>query len=741
VGGSGKTRLALQAAVELLEEYPDGVWFVDLSPISDPAFLVPTVAAPLNLRDEGGRPLIDILLESVRPRQSLFVLDNCEHLIEACARLADQMLHAAPRLRIFATSREGLGVAGEQNFTVPSLALPDPRNLPSAESLAQVDAVRLFIDRAQAVKIDFSVTEANAPAIAQICQRLDGIPLAIELAAARAKAMSAEQIASRLDDSFRLLTGGSRTALPRQQTLQALIDWSWNLLSMAERDVLQRLAVFAGGWRLEAAEVVCAGEGIDSVEVFDLLAGLVNKSLVVVEADDHPQARYHLLQTIRQYAGDKLIATGGGSACRERHLAYYAGLAAQAEAALHSREQRAWLELLEADHDNLRAALEWALGTNPAEALRICAGLTDFWDTRGYLNEGLGWTRRALEAAGDLPPSPVLVKAVYGAATFTSRLASDDQFKMWIDKGLALARQIDDRGGIAMGLHATGMYAEYFLGDPATAYTYYDEALHTWREIGDRLGIGMALGPQATRALNRRDYDEAERLFNESLALFRQVGDRREAAGALWNLAEVALAQDDLPRARALANESLAEYRALEDQHGIATVLRTLGVVAASHADVDQVTTLFAESCMLFREINDRGCLALSLGAAGKALAEQGAALQAREMALEALTIVKEVNESRGISAALEASVSVLLAQGYWAAAARTFAAVLAYRESVQAELTEHEQADQARELAELHVHLDGEAFEREWREGSRMGMQQAIEFALALLMGGERRE
>ena len=331
-------------------------------------------------------------------RRSLLVLDNCEHLIEASAQVANTLLNAAPHLKVLASSREALGVKGEVSYHVPSLSLPDPKHLPAIEQLSQYEAVRLFIDRVLLVAPHFDVTKENAPAIAQICYRLDGIPLAIELAAARVKMMSVEQISKRLDDRFRLLTGGARTALPRQQTLRALIDWSYDLLSENERLLLRRLSVFAGGWTLEAAEEVCSGDGIEPDEVLDLLTQLVNKSLVVVmEPSPSGETRYRMLETIRQYAREKLLETGGGEVVRDRHLAYFVKLVEQAEPELYRSHQARWLNRLEDEIDNLRIALEWALATDVESGLRIAAFPWRFWQARGYLREMGEWLAQLLE--------------------------------------------------------------------------------------------------------------------------------------------------------------------------------------------------------------------------------------------------------------------------------------------------------------------------------------------------------
>ncbi len=413
-GGVGKTRHSLQVSAELLDTFADGTWLIEMAPIADPRLVPQAVATVLGVREDQGRSLTTALEDHLRNRTVFLVLDSCEHLLDACARLADSLLHTCPRLKILASSREALGLSGEVAYRVPSLAMPDPRHLPPLENLTQYDAVRLFIERALAVKSDFAVTNENAPAVAQICSRLDGIPLAIELAAARVKGLSVEQIAHHLDDRFRLLTGGSRTALPRHQTLRAMIEWSYDLLSDPERTLLRRLGVFVGDWTLEAAENVCAhpkpGSSAKSAArprpdrrnlkragnettaavpaVIEILLRLVDKSLVV-EEERGAQARYHMLETIHQFARDKLWESGEGPALRDHHLAFFLDFSEQAETRLHTTEHMIWLNQLGAEYENLQAALEWARqAASHQPAPRLARAMEQLGDVKALI--GLG---------------------------------------------------------------------------------------------------------------------------------------------------------------------------------------------------------------------------------------------------------------------------------------------------------------------------------------------------------------
>ncbi len=410
-GGCGKTRLALEVGTALLGTYPDGIWLVELAPIGDPNLVASTVGTVLGLQDSANQSTLGHLVEVLRSRRLLLILDNCEHLLDACARLADTLLRGCPQVQILATSREALGIGGEVSWRVPSLAVPQSEKLPPIPDLLQIEAVRLFIERAQAVQPSFVLTSQNASAVAQICRRLDGIPLALELAAARLKGLSPEQLVSRLDLRFRLLTGGSRAALPRQQTLAAAVAWSYDLLTPTEQALFNRLAVFVDGFTLEAAETVCGDAGVE--DVLDLLLRLVEKSLVIAEPGDNELDRYRLLETLRQYGRDKLVASGEVEVISRRHASFYLALAETAEPALHGSEQVAWLDRLEREHNNLRAAIEWYEANDEwVEALRLAGAISWFWTVRGYYTEGRARLSVILEKAGSTAP-PILRAQAY----------------------------------------------------------------------------------------------------------------------------------------------------------------------------------------------------------------------------------------------------------------------------------------------------------------------------------------
>jgi predicted ATPase/class 3 adenylate cyclase len=585
-GGAGKTRLALQVAADLVADYPDGVWFVDLAPLADPALVPATAAAVLGVRDSNDRPAQEALEAALRSRRVLLLLDNCEHLLEACARLANALVRGCPRVVVLATSRAPLGLAGESVWRVPSLALPAPGREEPLEWLTQYEAVRLFIERAVAARSDFQVTNATAPALAEICWQLDGISLAIELAAARVRVLGLEQLARRLDDRFGLLTGGSRTALPRQQTLRALVDWSHDLLSEGEKVLLRRLSVFAGGWTLEAAEGVCAGEGLAPEEVLDLLAALVDQSLVVTEdVSGGPWAegevRYRLLETIRQYATEKLEACGEDDATQARHAAYYLALAEEAKPHLLRREQLVWFARLETDLDNLRAALRWYLEQGAAqEGLRLWGALIADWTLRGKTTEGRAWCAAFLALPAAQAPSQDKAMALGYAGLLAHEQGEAAVGRRQLEEALALGQQLDDRKAVAWAL----LYLDWLHdpGDPGVR-PRLEESLALYRELEDEWGewgITEALIDLGNLVAEQGDAHLARTYLNEALVVARRTGERRHLARVPVGLGRLSLAAGDLADARRLGDESLAHFQEVGDISGVAEVENFLGDVA-----------------------------------------------------------------------------------------------------------------------------------------------------------------
>ncbi|TMH66818.1 MAG: adenylate/guanylate cyclase domain-containing protein [Betaproteobacteria bacterium] len=419
-GGTGKTRLAIEAASELIGMFDDGVWLVELAPVTDAALVSLAIASTLGARAEGDVPPLTLIEATLRGKRALLLLDNCEHVIDEAAKAVQAILRALPQVHILATSREVLGVEGESVYRVPSLTMPPAEEAETAADIIASEAGALFVERARAVAPTFVLTESNAAAVARVCRRLDGIPLAIELAAARLTALSADELARRVDDRFRLLTGGLRTALPRQRTLRALVDWSYDLLSPDEQTMLNTLAVFAGGFSLDAAERVCAGDVLRETAVLDVIERLVAKSLLLAEQQHETETRYRLLETIRQYAGEKLVESGQADSARRRHFAFFLELAQRASESLDGPFALEWLDRLDAEHDNLRGALDWSSDAAPADCARLAGALLDFWDIRGHFSEG--WTRLERALTSRTIPDEVRLKVLIGAGALVYRL-------------------------------------------------------------------------------------------------------------------------------------------------------------------------------------------------------------------------------------------------------------------------------------------------------------------------------
>ena len=579
-GGIGKTRLSLQVAADVMNDYPDGVWLVELAPLSDASRVPLAVTSVLGVKEEAGRPVLEALEKYAKDRRLLIILDNCEHLVHACAELAKQLLRAGPQLRILASSREHLHVAGETTYSLPPLPVLDPHPGISVESLMRCDAVRLFIDRAHAVQPGFQVTHTNARAVADICHRLDGIPLAIELAAARVRSLSVAEIAARLGDRFRLLTGGDRTALPRQQTLRALIDWSYELLTEHERAMLRRLSVFAGGWTVEAAETVGAGGDIDTSDVLDLLIHLVEKSLVVLEAHGE---RYRLLETVRQYAEEQLKESGEDGDARTRHLRFFLALAEVTMPKLSGPDQGVWLSRLDLERENLLSAHAWCDRTEEGSelGLRLVSAVRRYWLNRGLLGLGYQVTIDALTRTGAQKKSLTRCRALFDAGQIGSFMGRYREAKSYLEESLVIAREIGDKERLAAVLQPLAM-ASLGQGELAAARGYLEEALALARELGKKRNVAAALNGLAQSYRIDGDLDTAERLYEQVLTLVCELGDRESTAIGLLNLAMVSIGRGLGERARELLLKVLTIVEEIGSKRAGQSVLEVSAGLASS---------------------------------------------------------------------------------------------------------------------------------------------------------------
>jgi predicted ATPase/DNA-binding SARP family transcriptional activator len=603
-GGCGKTRLAVQVASDLVDAFRDGVWWVDFAPLTDESLVSQAIARAAGVAEEPNVPTQETLVHHLVPRQVLLVLDNCEHLVDRIAQLAAVLLNECPRLTILATSREALGVPGEMLLLIPSLSYPLTGQFLPDEEPQDYESVRLLCERAAAVTEGWKLSDTNAAAVAQICQRLDGIPLAIELAAASLKVLAVQEVAARLDDRFGLLTAGGRTALPRHRTLRAVIDWGYDLLSEQERRLMSTLSVFAGGWTLEAAEAVGA-DGISSQQVLGLMSRLVDKSLVETAEEPGGGARYRMLETVRQYGLERLSEAGQVEATRHGHALFFAGLAERAESELRGPEMRAWLARLETEHDNFRSALAWSLAHGSAElCLRFAGALGIFWH-RGYLSEGCAWLERLLGRGKEAPPR-LRVKAMVSASWLARDLGDYRRAAALQEESAAILRAVGDRLALFDVLIGRGLLAVY-QNDPRRAFANFNEALALAEELDYPWGRARALVNLAHAALFNLQWDaEARSRGEESLELFRQLDDATEQAHALIILGPGAHYEGDDRRGRRLVEQAAAICRQAGDRRQLAWATSVLGVMLRWEGRVAEALPVAREGLRLALELGEK---------------------------------------------------------------------------------------------------------------------------------------
>jgi len=596
IGGLGKTRLSLQAAANAIDDFADGTWFVELAPLADGNMVPQAVALVLGVKEEAGGAILDALAAFVEDRRLLLILDNCEHLASACADLAKRLLRAGPHVKILASSREPLHVAGEVTYPVPALALPDASSDPSPAELAQHESVRLFCERAAAAQPAFALTLRNARAVVEVCRRLDGMPLALELAAARVRAMPVEKIAERLSDRFRLLTGGDQTTLPRQQTLRALIDWSHDLLNEEEQALLRRLSVFSGGFAIEAAESVCAGEH----DVLDGLMRLVEKSLVMVDGN----GRYRQLETVREYAKEKLAQSGEQAAISTRHLAYFVALAQSGAARSRGPEQGEWIAQLDAERENLLAAHAWCDHADDGGqvGLRLVHAVRLYWLNRGLLGLGYRLTVEALGRAGAQPRNLARCLATHVAGQLAFFMGRYTEARHFLETSVAIGREIDDRRRITQALTLLGV-ACLDDEDRSTGRRYLEEALALARELGDKVQLALALNAVAELHRAEGELDLAESRYEESLAVRRSLHDRDGVAIDLLNLTVTSIARGMGERARGLLLEAHAIADELASKKLVQAVLDAAAGLAASLGRMEAAARFYGASSTQMSEM------------------------------------------------------------------------------------------------------------------------------------------
>ncbi|MDX2005363.1 MAG: tetratricopeptide repeat protein [Meiothermus sp.] len=606
-GGLGKTRLALEVAHQLNHRFADGVWMVDLAPLRDAALLPQTIAQALGFQPVPSQPLLESLLGYLQPKQLLLLLDNCEHLIAACAQLVQQLLSHAPELSVLATSREALAVAGEVVYPLQGLAWPAGVG---SHDLLHYDAVRLFVERARDASPKFALTPENAPAVVEICRRLDGIPLALELASARVKVLTVQEIATRLENRLSLLASGQRAGLEaRHLTMRAAIDWSHALLDPIEQTLFCRLAVFEGGCTLAAAEAVCLGDGLRADSLLEVLSSLVDKSLVLAETLVRSQARYRMLETLHEYALEKLTESGQAAMLRERHLELFLARAEEAEARLYEADQPLWLNWLEDEHDNLRVALAWTLEAGKiAEGLKMASSIMRFWEIRGYSQEGLGWFGRLLGQMHDTVPLTIRINALTNAAFLASFVGDAPTTRAYGQQAVALAESAGEEGKPLL-IYALGGLASSteMMGDYATTFAIQERGIGLLRQSDQPPHVlGMFVMVQGGTALEIGRYTEARAYLNEAMTLALGANDGFRQAHTLNSLGDLARCERNYPEARADYEQSVDLLRDLEAQGDLATPLHNFGFTLLHLGDHQQAHILFLESMELHKTLHDK---------------------------------------------------------------------------------------------------------------------------------------
>lgn len=772
-GGTGKTRLSIEVAGEMLDQFPDGVWLVELAPIFDPLLVSRTTAIAIGLRDEPQRPVIDMLCDYLREKRMLILLDNCEHLVDACAQMADRILHAAPHSSILASSREGLGIGGEVTYRVPSLGLPDLGHLPPLESLSQYEAVKLFLDRATAAVPSFTVTNATAPALAQICYQLDGIPLAIELAAVKVRVLGVDQIARRLDDRFRLLNGGSRTTFERHQTLRAAIDWSYNLLPAAEQVLFRRLSVFGGGWTLDAAEQVCADGPAETDDVLGLLEQLINKSLVMKE-EVQDGTRYRMLETIRHYASEKLVETGESDGLRDRHMEYFLELVETAAPHLVRPEQLEWLARLDEDLENLRLVLEWSLSNAlTLSSLRLCSALGTFWVVRCYWKEGSRWLESALaqplqnasieeriararalntdaELASylyDLTRMEVSTKASldlcdqemyahdlaiarFYAGQVSQRSGQNERARLLLEQSLAEFRE---RGDLYWEARTYSLLAQILVETGSESRLEGNVlSLELARKAGERLHLAQVLYDQAVWAWNGHQIERAETYLRECEILREQL--RYRDGWSLYRQAVVAHFNKDYQQAKMMFTEVKDQGQFLGNKRLHTFALVNLGTLARDEGDFEAAQSYIEEALTVAQEIGSKHFVMFRLALLAEIQFLQGNLVAAKLNLQRCMSIAKELTDGRdAIGLTLLISSNFLL-DLLPHVAVQLYGAACAHVEMVGGSQDRFFLRESDRFIAKAHKVLDEVSFESAFAKGQTLSLDEALNLVSEML-------
>ncbi len=728
-GGTGKTRLALQVAAELSDLEWRGIYFVDLAPVSDSTQVIPTIASTLGLREERSRSPLECLKEEIDQNRLLLLLDNFEQVLDAAVRVSE-LLVACPQLKIMVTSRAVLRVRAEREFAVPTLRLPDSAQMPDLEALLQYEAIVLFVQRTQAVVPEFRLTDMNAPAVVEIVRRLDGLPLAIELAAARMKLLSPEALLARLNQPLQVLTSGVRDVAARQQTLRNTIAWSYNLLDAQERALFRRLSDFVGGCTLGAIEAVYGALGNATGLILDIVDSLVDKSLLQLrEPGKGEEPRFAMLETIREYGLELLVASGELESVREAHAMYFLELSERADLDLSASDSPERLDRLEQEHDNLRAAMHWSLEDIERReqiALRMGGALRSFWYVRGYLSEGLDFLERAMMGSNEVE-EPTRAAALYAAARLYEARGDYDRAEPFLVKSLVLYRELGNPERIAYALHLQADIA-WRRGILDMARSLAEESLAVFRELGDRGAIASLLLHLGALAADQGEYARARDLLEESLAINRELGDKGNIPDSLFNLARAYFfSGSELGAARVLLEESLSLFRQLSDKESIGYCLCLLGLLTLEQGDVTTARSLVEQSVALFKERRQAHGMALSTSAMATVIAAQGDNAVARALYDAALTEARKAGDKLIIASGLEGLSRVLAALGEYERAVQLRAAAETLREAIGAPMPAVERPADEQAAKVAREWLGEEAFAVVWDDWRGLKVEDAL--------------
>jgi predicted ATPase/DNA-binding XRE family transcriptional regulator len=727
-GGVGKTRLALRAAEYAVDHFPDGVTFVSLGSLADPALVPSTLAVVLGITESSGEPNVDWLIAHLGQKRALLVLDNFEHLLPA-AHVLSRLLASCAEITMLVTSRAVLHLAAEHEYPVLPLATPTPGHLPGLSALAQYPAIQLFMQRARAVQPAFELTTKNARAIAEICCRLDGLPLALVLAAARIRLLPPQALLDRLADRLDLLTGGPRDVPARQQTLRETIDWSHSLLSPHEQTVFARLSVFAGGCSFEAAAAVCrvSARCACTATMLESLTSLVEQSLLQQTGESEP--RFGMLETVREFAGEKLVERGEVEEMRRRHAQFVTELVETAGPSLEGTDQHMWLNRLETDHDNIRAALAWTLDGDPEAALRLAVGLGNFWQIRGHLSEGRRWIEESLAQMlrkGGEPDARLRGRAL-NASGFLALIQGDtNQARALLEQSLALSERRNDRDGIARSLNNLGVLATS-LGEYDRARELLEQCLALHRELGNTHLVAACLYNLADVANHQGDYDQARARCQECLALYRERGDSSGIAATLRQLGTAAYQRGDHDEGQLLLEESLTLSAQVGDKHEIAYILLEIGREACHQGDSEQARETLAQSLSFFREVEDKRGIAVALGTLGKAMTDMGDLDEARTLLEESLALYRGIGDKRGIAASIAYFGPLEAARGRYEPAAKLMGAATRLWQGIASFPDAPDEERQKRALEATREGLTAEVFATAWAAGQAMQLEEAL--------------